>query len=185
MKRLLQVALCLTLVLLCATGCGKKKEAGSFEGTYTQLMDAMRIDLDTAGYEDVFAEEPTSLELDADGKKPAATVRTYRMLAGLDAEMDVTTLSKNDEVYQVALRADFSALDDMQQEKLAKVVDLLTQAFERKEREQLWEALHLPLTGDPVAAEAAGTMAQWSCTVEDGKLTLIATALAYLEYVEA
>lgn len=185
MKRLLQIVLCLTLVLLCTAGCGKKKEAGSFEGTYSQLMDAMRTDLDTAGDQDVFASEPTSREAAADGKQPAAKILTYKMLADTDAEMDVYTLSKNDEVYQVTLRADMNALSRAQQEKLATVVDLLTQAFERKEREKLWEELHLPLTGDAIAAETAGTMASWSCTVEDGKLTLTATALAYLEYVEA
>lgn len=180
-KKILVAVLSLCLLLpLCACGKGvKKTEIGSFEGTSSQLIVALRKDLVYYGYEDMFQENPEPEAIPASGSAPEGLCRRY-LAQGISFE--IYSLKETDEVYEAVLKADKDALTtEKDRQALALMIDLITDAFEQKEREELFEALSLPDFSDGTDKQAKGTLADWDYSVADGQLVLRATSLEYLE----
>ena len=180
-KKILAAVLSVCLLLpLCACGKGAKKtETGSFEGTSSQLVIALRKDLVYYGYEDMFQEDPEPEAIPESGNAPEGLCRRY-LTQGISFE--VYSLKETDEVYEAILKADKNALATQKdQEALTLMIDLVTDAFEQKEREELFEALSLPDVNDGIDKQAKGTIADWKYSVVDGQLVLRATSVEYLE----
>ena len=175
MKKRILAALLAACMALTLTACGgaEEGEIGSFGGTSGKLVEALRKDLARTGYEEMFAEEPEAEELAATDTAPAALRRSY---TARGMTFEVYSLAESDEVYQAVLMADKQEADP---EALDLMLDLFTDAFEQKEREELFEALSLPSTDDGIDKQAVGTIANWMYAVSDGFLTISATSLDY------
>lgn len=180
-KRILTVllAVCMALTL---TACGAKKdEVGTFGATSDKLIDALRQDLETKGYGDMFAKDPEVEKIAAEGGAPKALRRSY-FAPGMVFE--IYSLAENDEVYQAVLMVEKTELKTGQEKQsLDVMLDLFTSGFEKREREKLYENLSLPDTEDGIDKQAKGTEANWVYFVEDGFLMISATSLDYVASV--
>lgn len=182
MKKRMLAALLAVCMALTLTACGgKKDEIGSFEGTSDKLVGALRKDLEYKGFEDMFTKNPEPEKIPADGDAPAALRRSYTAPGMV---FEVYSLAENDNVYQAVLMVEKTQLKtDREKESLDVMIDLFTSAFERKEREELFEELSLPSTEDGIDEQTEGTEANWVYFTEDGFLLLSATSLNYVESV--
>lgn len=182
MKKRMLAALLAACMALTLTACGgKKDEIGSFEGTSDKLIGALRKDLAYKEIEGMFTEDPEPEKLAADGDAPAALRRSYTAPGMV---FEVYSLAESDNVYQAVLMVEKNELKtDAEKKSLDVMIDLFTSAFEREERETLFEELSLPSTEDGIDEQTAGTEANWTYFTEDGFLLLSATSLDYVESV--
>lgn len=173
-KKIAAALLCVLLLM----GCSKET---TFGGTTDRLIAALRTDLTANGYAEWFSEDAETTEAAVDEGKPKALYRSY---TAPGMTFNVFSLKENDEVYEAELTIQKEQLlAGHEKEIIDMMLDLFTDAFERRKRDELYDTLSLTEAAEESEADknATGTLAEWAYFIKDGVLTIRATALGYLE----